>query len=125
MINNFKKSTAMIAGFLLLFSVLGCYNDKEELLYGKTREVNCSSTSAKYSVDVSPIMQTKCATAGCHTAASSAGGAVLENYSQVAALAGRIKQRCIVDKTMPPGTALTNAEINVLSCWISSGTPNN
>ena len=109
----------------MLFSVAGCYNDKEELLYAKTRVVDCSSTSAKYSVDVSPIMQNKCATSGCHTAAANAGGASLENYTQVAALAARIKQRCIIDKTMPPGGALTPGEITILSCWIDSGTPNN
>lgn len=127
MINSIIKTTGRLCCFLTLLSVavVGCYNDKEDLLYAKTRTVDCSSTSASYSADVSPIMQRKCATSGCHTAAANAGGAVLENYNQVAALAGRIRQRCIIDKTMPPGTALTNAEMAVLSCWISSGTPNN
>ena len=99
----------------------GCYYDKEELLYpGST--VDCSSVSATYS-KVQSIMNNKCN--GCHNARSAAGGTVLETYEQVKASAGRIKQRAIVEKTMPPTSPLSSVEIAVLTCWISSGTPNN
>jgi uncharacterized membrane protein len=54
-----------------------------------------------------------------------AGGTVLETYDQVKAKAGRIQQRAIVERSMPPGTPLTAGDIAILQCWISSGTPNN
>ncbi len=106
-------------------SISGCYYDKEDLLYHFPKTGNCTAVNAKFNVDVSPLVQTKCATGGCHDAATAAGGAVLETYTQIAGMASRIKQRCITDKTMPPGGALTDTEISILSCWISSGTPNN
>lgn len=109
---------------LIAITVSGCYYDKEDLLYHKTA-VDCSTISAKFSTDVKPIIQNKCATAGCHNAASGAGGTVLETYVQISGVAARITQRCIVDKNMPPGAPLTISEINALLCWISSGTPNN
>jgi uncharacterized membrane protein len=70
-------------------------------------------------------MQSKCSYSGCHDAGTGAGGVVLENHTQVAASAGRINQRCIIDKSMPPGTPLSSNEIFALQCWINAGTPNN
>lgn len=116
--------------FFLFFAVIvctstGCYNDKEQLLYYGSGTVSCATISAKFTTDVKSIIQTKCATAGCHNAATAAGGSVLETYTQIAAQSARINQRCVVEKTMPPGGALLPAEIAVIKCWISSGTPNN
>ena len=125
-----RRRTILISGGIcmaILVSVLvsGCYYDKEDLLYHKTGVVDCNTISAKFSADVAPLIKNKCATAGCHDAAGSAGSTVLETYAQIAGVAARINQRCIIDKTMPPGGALTTAELNILTCWISSGTPNN
>jgi uncharacterized membrane protein len=123
--NNTRFLPVIMVCVLLVVVTVGCYNDREELLYAKSgAAVDCSTKPAKYAADVAPIMQNKCTTSGCHNAASGAAGVVLENHAQVAAFAARIKQRCVIDKTMPPGTALTPAEINILSCWISAGTPN-
>jgi uncharacterized membrane protein len=101
----------------------GCYYDKGELIYPNST-VDCSKVTATYTA-VKSIMAGKCNTTGCHNAASAAGSAVLETYDQVKALAGRIKQRVIVDKTMPPGNPLTSSDISILTCWINSGMPNN
>lgn len=116
-------SLAVIA--ILLTDLQGCYYDKEELLYHQTGSVDCTTVSAKFATDVAPIIKSKCATAGCHDAAGSAGGTVLETYTQIAGMSGRINQRALVDKTMPPSTPLTTTEIAALTCWINSGTPNN
>ena len=110
---------------IIAAAVSGCYYDKEDLLYHKTGGVDCTTVNAKFATDVLPLITAKCATAGCHNAAGSAGGAVLETYVQISGLAARINQRCIVENTMPPGAPLTVAEIDILKCWISSGTPNN
>ena len=101
----------------------GCYYDKADLLYPDST-VDCSVVSATFS-KVQPIITGKCNTSGCHNAGGAAGGTVLETYDQIKAKAGRINQRAIVEKTMPPGTSLSSEEIAILKCWISSGTPNN
>lgn len=115
------NATALLTTIVILFT--GCYYDKGELIYPDST-VDCSKVTATYSA-VKPIVATKCNTTGCHNAASAAGSVVLETYDQVKALASRIKQRALVEKTMPPGTPLTTSEIAILTCWINSGTPNN
>lgn len=109
---------------VMSLSVASCYYDKEDLLYGST-VVDCSTVDSKFSTAINPLMQSKCAYSGCHDAGTAAAGVVLENHTQVAASAGSINQRCIVDKTMPPGTPLSSSEISALQCWINAGTPNN
>lgn len=116
--------------FLLFLSAAiaatGCYYDKEELLYsGRTTDVNCTTISAKFAADVKPLIAAKCATAGCHDAAGSAGGAILVTYAQISAMASRINQRSVVEKTMPTDGPLTAAEIGILKCWIDGGALNN
>jgi uncharacterized membrane protein len=101
----------------------GCYYDKAELLYPDSL-VDCSTVAGTFT-KVKSIMENKCNTSGCHNAAGAAGGTVLETYDQVKAKTTRINQRAIVEKTMPPGNALSSEEIATLKCWISSGTPNN
>lgn len=122
-----QRRLSVISSFIIVTAILvisGCYYDNEALLYpGGT--VDCTTVNAKFSVDVKPIIQAKCNTAGCHNAASVAGGVVLETHAQVAAKAARINQRCVVEKSMPPGGPLTPGEIAILKCWIDSGSPNN
>jgi uncharacterized membrane protein len=110
---------------LVIFIVSGCYYDKEEELYPGSGTVSCTGVAAKFTTNVKPLMQRKCATSGCHNAASSAGGVVLETYTQIAGKAARINQRCVVEKSMPPGAPLNSTEIATIKCWIDSGSPNN
>jgi uncharacterized membrane protein len=121
---NSKKILSSI--FLMtIVSVIGtsCYYDNEDLLYGSNAD--CSTVDSKFSTAINPLMQSKCAYSGCHDAANAAGGVVLENYTQISASAGRIKVRCIDEKTMPPGSPLSASETLALQCWINAGTPNN
>lgn len=106
-----------------LIAFTGCYYDKEELLYPGSI-VDCNSINARFA-DVKIIVSAKCATAGCHNAGSAAGGIALETYDQIKIKADRINQRVLVEKTMPPGSPLSPAEVAVIKCWINSGLPNN
>ena len=110
---------------LFILSGAGCYYDKEELLYAGTATVDCTTVVAKFGADIIPIIQSKCATTGCHSAAAAAGGSALVTYSQIAGQASRIMQRAVVDKTMPTSGPLLPAEIAKLKCWINSGALNN
>jgi uncharacterized membrane protein len=118
--------------FIFIFFIIatitttGCYYDKEELLYGGSNtSVNCTTVTAKFAANVKPIIASKCATPGCHNAAGSAGGSVLETYAQISAQSARIKQRSVIDKTMPVSGPLSAAEIAIINCWIESGALNN
>lgn len=113
----------LLASGLLIFG--GCYYDNEALLYPGSSTINCTGVAASFSANVKPLLQSKCNVSGCHNAASGGGGVVLETYTQVAAKAGRIKQRCVIEKTMPPSGPLSTADIATLKCWIDSGAPNN
>lgn len=118
-----KIRTAIVLFSISILVLAGCYNDKEDLLYPVA--VDCSTVNASYATDVSPLVLSKCSYSGCHSAGSSAGGLVLENYTQIANSAGGINQTCIIEKTMPPSFPLTTNEIAILTCWINAGTPNN
>ncbi len=125
--SKFKQINIVISCSIafIVIAASGCYYDKEDLLYKSTTAVNCTTITAKFGTDVKPIMASKCATSGCHNAAVAAGGVILETYAQVSKSAARINQRCVIDKNMPPGGALTAAEIGILKCWIESGAINN
>ena len=107
----------LLAGYV---TVVGCYYDKEETLYGAA--VNCSSVNYTYTNNVSQLITAYCATSGCHDA-SNAGNVTLNSYSQVVEQSSRVNQRAVVDRTMPPGVKLTAEQIGIIKCWIANGTP--
>lgn len=125
MIRVTLKLGILVIGCWMVISFAGCYNDNEQLLYPGSGTVSCTGVNAKFAADVKLIIQNKCATAGCHDAATAAGGAVLVTYAQIAGFAARINQRCVIEKNMPPGSPLTKVEIAILKCWIDSGAINN
>ncbi len=122
---SLNKFVAVLFLAVMAASSSGCYYDKEELLYSGKGAINCATISAKFSTDVNPLIKSKCATSGCHDAASASGGSVLVTYAQIAAQTARINQRCVIDKTMPSSGPLSAAEIAIVKCWIESGAPNN
>lgn len=120
-----KSKKSLLFGLVVFFvtTMVGCYYDKEDLLY--PNNIDCTAVNAKYSTDIAPLMASKCATSGCHDAAGNAAGVTLENYGQVSAVASGINQKCIVERSMPPSDVLTTLEYSKLKCWISSGALNN
>ena len=119
-----KSEILRLASFGILLSVMdSCYYDNEQKLYHLTT-VDCSTISATYKNDVTPIITNNCSTPSCHNS-TGAGGVTLLTYDQTYSKLDRIKQRVLVDKTMPPNGALNAAEINIIQCWINNGAPNN
>lgn len=121
-----KKNYALISSLVIaVLFISGCYYDKGDLLNHVAATTDCSTVNAKFSTNILPLIQSKCASSGCHDAATAAGNTVLETYTQISSKTDRINQRCVVEKTMPAGAPLNATEISYLSCWISSGAPNN
>jgi len=119
-----KKNPTPLLFWLIVMGQVGCYYDKEELLYPEGA-VNCSTQPAAFKANIKPMIDSKCATAGCHDKTTAAGAVQLIVYDDVVAHAARIRQRCIVEKTMPPGAALSASETAALKCWLDNGMPNN
>ena len=77
-----------------------------------------------YTNNIKSIMDTSCATSGCHNATTNASGLTLENYTQVKnafinrnAL-GRMES---TTASMPPSGNLPNTTIQVIKNWRDQG----
>ncbi len=114
-----KKVTGVLAVGIILF--YGCYNDKEEILYGAS---TCDGTNASFAADVMPIIQSSCAKPDCHGAGSSNGPGALTTYTQIKNAAPKIKT-AVVSRLMPEDGSLTNSQIKSISCWVDGGALNN
>lgn len=72
--------------------------------------------------DILPIMETSCAGAGCHDGISRRDWT---DYNEVKQYSTAIKQRT-QDRSMPfDGPPLPQDQIDIISCWVDAGAPNN
>ncbi len=76
-----------------------------------------------FSGDIKTIIETKCAISGCHNGDNGAARnwTVFDN---IKAKAAGIKSRT-GDKSMPKTGSLTQAQIDLIACWIDDGAVNN
>jgi uncharacterized membrane protein len=116
-----KNRYSFFLALFILFSA-SCTYDKEELLNPPPKNA-CDTLNATFAT-VKSIITTKCSSSRCHGAAAAKGGVILETYDQIKAKSDRIKQRAIIEKTMPPSGPLSTNDIAVLQCWFDSGMPN-
>lgn len=80
------------------------------------------NTGTSWSTDILPIMQSSCATSGCHNGISRTDYRIYTNAKKEAA---KIKSLTL-DKSMPfDGPALTANQIQLISCWVDDGALNN
>jgi cytochrome c553 len=125
----------LILSTTLILTTQSCYYDNEEELYptNTTTTTTCDTTNAKFATFVKPLMDTKCASAGCHNAGAASAGANLsshtgiKNYitSQKAAFLGSIKHSNAYS-SMPKGASkLPDCDIKKLEVWINAGMQNN
>ncbi len=113
-----KKTMFAITAFVLL---AGCYYDNEQILYPGGSSCN---VDAKFSTQVFPLMQSRCAIAGCHDAASTNFGGPFTNYNLIKTKSIEIRS-AVLSGLMPQGSSLTTDEIKLITCWVESGAPNN
>jgi hypothetical protein len=113
-----KKIAGVLTGGILL--IYGCYNNKEELLYGNT---SCDGNTS-FALNVNPIIQANCAIPDCHAAGSTNGPGPLITYEQIKNVDVKIKS-AVVSRFMPKTGSLTASQIRTISCWVDAGAPNN
>ena len=108
----------MIPGFAVIIFLIAC--GKSAVDY----TADCS-TAKSYATDVSPLIQTYCATnSGCHASGSSNGPGALTTYAQVYNARSSIRT-AVANGSMPQNSSLTSAQKNAIICWIDSGASNN
>lgn len=102
----------------------GCYYDNELELYGNVAP-ECDSIGT-FADNVKPILDGNCSISGCHVAGGSGPG-LFENYDQVKSFVdnGRLEERVLVQRNMPPSGALTDCQLQLIQTWIDDGAPNN
>lgn len=122
-----KKLLAIAA---LALVTAGCYNDKYDKLY-PVGSVVCDTTTVSYTADVRPILDAKCATAGCHDAGTGAGGYDFSTHATTQPSATNGKLVGTVNWTagfsaMPKNQPkLSQCEINKITRWANQGALNN
>lgn len=91
---------------------------------GTTYTPNCSGAAIQFSANVAPLIQSSCATSGCHNAGSGNGPGALTNYAQINAAKAQIRSS-VLSGSMPKNSTLTAAQKNSIICWIDAGAANN
>lgn len=117
--------TAFVACAAII-SATGCYNDNREELYPIT---SCDTANVTYAAVVKPIIDSKCATSGCHLG-TAPSGYDLSSYAMVASVANNGKLVAAIEHTgpspMPKGLPkLDDCTIAKIKIWVNAGAPNN
>lgn len=111
------------ASFLLLCTLLlsSCYYDKEEELYPNAP---CDTSAVTFGGTIKPIIDQRCASAGCHAAGSSNGA--LSSYNEIRTYCanGKFQDRVLLRKDMPP-SGLDACSLGKIQKWVDAGYPNN
>ena len=99
------------------------YDSEEELFPNACEEYQLEGLT--YDDGISQILNVSCAIPSCHD-----GSSGLTNYSNYAAVKvivdnGRLRERVIVDKDMPPSQPLHPCERQQLDAWLKDGAPEN
>ena len=111
-----KKILITVSGFAVLLLACG----KGTVNYN----ADCS-TAKSFATDVSPVIQSYCATnSGCHASGSTHGPGPLTTYSQIYSARSDIRT-AVANGSMPQTGTLSNDQKNAIICWIDSGAPNN
>ena len=109
------KKLSLMSCLFVLFQ-LSCKKSEKNSTSSATGHTPTCSSTISFSASVMPLINSSCNTSGCHNNYS--------NYTHVNAGKTSIKSR-VADGSMPKNSTLTNAQKDVILCWIDAGAPNN
>lgn len=116
-----KKSILFLVGIAII-GIASC-TKTDTITY------DCTGLSPTYTTDIKPILDSKCATSGCHDATTKANGINLSNYADSKSESSRTRfmgsmQHSSGYKPMPENQAkLSDASLQKIYCWIQNGAP--
>lgn len=118
-----RRIIKLLIPILIIATLNSCYYDNEEELYGNAP---CDVSNVSYAESIEPIIQSKCATSGCHVAGGTGNG-LLESYANVKAKVdnGSMFNRVVDLRDMPPGSPMDDCQVLLFETWINDGAPNN
>lgn len=118
------RLAAVLAFIPVIFT--GCNYDK---ILSDPNRLDCTSELFTYKDQIREVINRNCAYGGCHDGISGNPG----NFTTYEGLIGRItngqfENRVLLTREMPPSnasgpTALTQGELNDLTCWLEQGFP--
>jgi len=103
----------------LLFN--SCSYNKEQAIPNTN---TCGPVPATFSGEIKALFANNCALSGCHDHATAMGGHVFDNYTEIKNNIDRVRQRAIVERSMPATGPLNDSNYNKLKCWIDRGAQN-
>lgn len=121
-----------IALIFIGFSMTTCYYDNKDDLYDiiiVPGDGSCEFGEISYTNDLVSIIDLYC-NGACHNATDRQGNVVLETYNNVkpylddGSFIGSIKYDPSF-AAMPPGSKLSQCDIDKIDSWIANGAPNN
>lgn len=124
------KSIKITIAFTCILSLtIGCYYDKEDVLYPVN--VNCDTTAtATFSGTVLPVLSNNCN--GCHGGVATAGAGIkldvytgVKTYADNGKLLKSLKHEAGASPMPKNGTKLDNCTIAKIQKWVSTGANNN
>ena len=123
---NFKFWNALL--FTIILGLVACSEDSTEEM--TPDGVDCTNINASYSNDIEPIISNSCALSGCHVAGFSRGDFTTYEGLKAKVDDGSVKTRAIDQMNMPPAnssgpTSLNDNQLELLTCWIEAGAPDN
>lgn len=122
-----KKALFSFFAFSLCFLVLSCEKDEDDIL----ASFDCTNVEPTYDLEIKAILNSECATSGCHNSSSQAGGINLSNYisaeteSEKARFLGTINHLSDYAAMPRNGNKLSEEQIKLLTCWVDNGSPEN
>ncbi len=135
-----KQSTFLLLIFIFStsFLMITCKHTIPENASANipTLSLNCSSDSVYFVNEIQPLINSSCATSGCHDARTRAEGVELTSFTKIRNYvvpfnAGGSKLYKVIVKTggsrmpPPPMPAFTSAQVAKLVKWINQGALNN
>jgi hypothetical protein len=115
-----KKCIVILAVMGALFFSSCSYNKEQAIPNGNT----CGAVPATYSGEIKALFANNCALSGCHDRTTAQGGHVFDSYAEIKNNIDRIRQRAIVERTMPATGPLNASNYDKLKCWIDRGAQN-
>ena len=109
---------------VLVLNVMYSCTKSTDSNQGATTSPAACTGSKTFSSDVAPIIQSVCATSGCHDASSANGPGPLTTYQQVFNARTQIRS-AVSTGLMPKNGTLTADQKAAILCWIDAGATNN
>jgi hypothetical protein len=82
--------------------------------------VTIARNGPSFSGAISSIISTNCGINGCHNGSRNPN---LSSYAEISSNGASIVGA--ISSNMPPGKSLTQDQINLITCWVNDGVPNN